>query len=133
MPQVARVVVIGLLAGACGGQAKEYAGSWTRSGGGDSARAPARAPALGIDAFGKMTLAVPAGDSMTTMSGRGSFRGDTLVFPADSSGAECQRAEARYMLVRDSAADALTIRAESADRCPGRAAALPGRWTRRGS
>ena len=110
----------------CGGPAAAVAGNWSRALGTDSANAAT----LGIDAFGKLSLSVPAGDRPTTMSGRVTFRGDTLVFPADSSGAECQRTEARYLLARDTAANALTITAATADPCPGRAAALPGRWTR---
>ena len=110
----------------CRGPAEEYAGSWARHGGADTVTAAT----LGIDAFGKLSLAVTGPDT-TTMSGRGTFHGDTLVFPADSAGTGCQRSEARYLLARDTAADALVITADAADPCPGRGAALPGRWTRR--
>jgi hypothetical protein len=122
-----RALLLGLgLAGACGGPATDYAGTWTRSG--DTPGVGARE--LGIDAFGKMSLTVPQGDSAITMSGRGTFLADTLVFPADTTGAECQRTEARYLLARDTAAAALVITVHGEDRCPGRAGALPGRWTR---
>jgi len=121
---VAGVLAVGAVG--CGGPAAAYAGNWRRVVGTD----PANAATLGIDAFGRLSLSVPVGDSATTMSGRGTFRADTLVFPADSSGAECQRTEARYLLARDTASNALTITAEVPDPCPGRAAALPGRWTR---
>ena len=122
----ATLVVAALVAG-CSGPAEAFAGSWTRRDGADTTAVAT----LGIDAFGKLSLAVAGADSPTTMSGRGSFRGDTLVFPADAAGAGCQRSEARYLLARDTAGDALTITADAADPCPGRAAALPGRWTRR--
>ena len=128
MKRIHSVVPGLLLVAACSGPASGYAGTWTRP---DSAGPAGRALELGIDAFGKMSLRVPEGDSTTTMSGRGTFIADTLVFPADTTGAECQRTEARYRLARDSAAAVLVIAVDGEDRCPGRARALPGRWLRR--
>jgi len=60
------------------------------------------------------------------MKSRASFKGDTLVFQADTSALACQTAAARYVVSRTE--DQLHIAGIGADSCGGRRAALVGTW-----
>jgi len=62
----------------------------------------------------------------SVMKSRATFRGDTLLFQADTSSLSCQTAAARYVVSRTE--DQLQIAGIGADSCGGRRAALVGTW-----
>jgi hypothetical protein len=62
----------------------------------------------------------------SVMKSRASFKGDTLLFQADTSALACQTAAARYVVSRTE--DQLRIAGIGADSCGGRRAALVGTW-----
>jgi hypothetical protein len=107
---------------ACGGEASKYAGSWQR------------------DLYGegqvKMTLASNGDVEMmlpdtrwpdaVDVKGRAAFKGDTLIFAADTAGSACQTADARYVVSRTD--DQLHVAGIGLDSCGYRRAALVGTW-----
>ncbi len=114
------LVLIPLLA-ACSGEGGKYAGSWKR------------------DLYGegevRMNLASNGGGELTlpsrrwadsVMKTRAEFKGDTLVFQADTAAIACQTADARYVVSRTE--EQLQIAGIGADSCGGRRAALVGTW-----
>jgi hypothetical protein len=60
------------------------------------------------------------------MKGRADFKGDTLLFKADTTGSPCQTSDARYVISRTE--DELHIAGVGMDNCGGRRAALVGTW-----
>jgi hypothetical protein len=60
------------------------------------------------------------------MTSRAAFKGDTLLFKADTAALACQTADARYVVNRTE--DRLQIAGLGADSCGGRRAALVGTW-----
>ena len=81
---------------------------------------------LGGDGMVELTLPSPRWAANPNMKGKGSFKGDTLIFAADTSAAACQTSEARYVLTQ--AEGSLQIAGVGADACGGRRAALVGSW-----
>jgi hypothetical protein len=77
---------------------------------------------------GKMELMLPSPrwpDSVD-MKGKADFKGDTLIFKADTAASKCQSADARYVISRTE--DELHIAGLGMDNCGGRRAALVGTW-----
>ena len=59
---------------------------------------------LGGDGMVELTLPSPRWADNPNMKGKGSFKGDTLIFAADTAAAPCQTGEARYVLNQGEAA-----------------------------
>ncbi len=106
---------------ACSGEGGRYAGSWKRELYGEGE------VRMNLASNGGVELTLPSrrwADSV--MKSRASFKGDTLVFQADSTTLACQTAPARYVVSRTE--DQLQIAGIGADSCGGRRAALVGTW-----
>jgi hypothetical protein len=113
-------VVVSLVA--CSGEAGKYAGNWKRDLSGEGE------VQMNLASNGGMELMLPSPrwpDSVD-MKGQASFKGDTLIFKADTAGSACQTSEARYVVSRN--ADELQIAGVGMDTCGGRRAALVGVW-----
>ncbi|MGE5230257.1 MAG: hypothetical protein ACM3NS_00850, partial [Deltaproteobacteria bacterium] len=80
---------------------------------------------LASDGTVDLTLPAPRWADNPNMTGKASFKGDTLVFPADSS-VKCAAAEARYVF--SAAGDSVQVSGIGADGCGARHAALEGAW-----
>lgn len=106
----------------CGGEASEYAGSWSRELYGEGE------VKMNLAANGDVELMLPdpRWPADVDMKGRAAFTGDTLVFRADTAAAPCQTADARYVVSRTD--DELHIAGVGMDNCGGRRAALVGTW-----
>jgi hypothetical protein len=112
--------VVSLLA--CSGEGGKYAGNWKRDLSGEGE------VKMNLASNGNVELMLPAPrwpDSVD-MKGKADFKGDTLIFKADTAGSACQTAEARYVVARN--ADELQIAGVGMDTCGGRRAALVGVW-----
>ena len=109
---------------ACGGEASQYAGSWTRELYGEGE------VKMNLAANGDMELMLPdpRWPAEVDMKGRAAFTGDTLVFRADTTVSPCQTQDARYVISRTD--DELHIAGVGLDNCGGRRAALMGTWTK---
>ncbi|HEX6106312.1 MAG TPA: hypothetical protein VFZ26_12060 [Gemmatimonadales bacterium] len=109
---------------ACGGEASQYAGSWTRELYGEGE------VKMNLAANGDMELMLPdpRWPAEVDMKGRAAFTGDTLVFRADTTVSPCQTQDARYVISRTD--DELHIAGVGLDNCGGRRAALVGTWTK---
>lgn len=118
---LALLVAAGSLA-ACGGEASQYAGSWTRELYGEGE------VKMNLAANGDVELMLPdpRWPAEVDMKGRAAFTGDTLVFKADTAASSCQTADARYVISRTE--DELHIAGVGLDNCGGRRAALVGTW-----
>ena len=81
---------------------------------------------LGGDGMVELTLPSPRWADNPNMKGKGAFKGDTLIFAADTSAAPCQTSEARYVLSQGDGS--LQIAGVGTDACGGRRAALVGSW-----
>lgn len=81
---------------------------------------------VGGDGMVELTLPSPRWADNPNMKGKGSFKGDTLIFAADTAAAACQTGEARYVL--NQADGGLQISGVGTDGCGGRRAALVGSW-----
>jgi len=106
---------------ACSGEGGRYAGSWKRDLYGEGE------VRMKLASNGGVELTLPSkrwADSV--MKSRASFKGDSLVFQADTSALACQTAAARYVVNRTE--DQLQIAGIGADSCGGRRAALVGTW-----
>jgi hypothetical protein len=117
-----RAAALLLLAGCAGGEASKYAGTWTRELYGEGE------VKMNLASNGAVELMLPSPrwpDSVD-MKGRAAFLGDTLLFKADTAGAACQTADARYVIGRTE--DELHIAGVGIDNCGGRRAALVGTW-----
>jgi hypothetical protein len=121
--RIAPAVVVALSLVACGGEGGKYAGTWKRelSGEGDVQMK------LGSNGAVELMLPSPRWPAEVDLKGKGSFKGDTLVFSADTSVA-CQTGEARYVVRRD--ADHLAVSGVGMDPCGGRRAGLVGTWNK---
>jgi hypothetical protein len=124
MTRTLSLVVLTLLPSllaSCGGEGGRYAGSWKRDLYGEGE------VRMNLAANGGVELTLPSkrwADSV--MKSRASFKGDTLLFQADTSALACQTAAARYVVSRTE--DQLQIAGIGADSCGGRRAALVGTW-----
>jgi hypothetical protein len=115
------VAVLALVAiTACGGAGK-YAGSYKRElyGEGDVLMK------LGTDGTVELTLPAPRWADSPNMTGKASFKGDTLVFPADTA-IKCASAEARYVF--SASGEDTQVSGVGMDGCGARHAALEGAW-----
>ena len=124
MTRTLSLVVLTLLPSllaSCGGEGGRYAGSWKRDLYGEGE------VRMNLASNGGVELTLPSkrwADSV--MKSRASFKGDTLLFQADTSALACQTAAARYVVSRTD--DQLQIAGIGADSCGGRRAALVGAW-----
>ncbi len=110
----------------CGGDGGKYAGTWKRDLYGEGE------VHMNLASNGRVELMLPSPrwpDSVD-MKGRGRFKGDTLVFQADTAASACQTSDARYVVSREQ--DQLRIAGLGADTCGGRRAALVGTWSKSG-
>jgi hypothetical protein len=106
----------------CGGEGAKYAGTWKRDLYGEGEVQMNLASNGGVE----LRLPSPRWPDSVDMKGSARFKGDTLIFPADTSGSACQTADARYAVSRT--ADELHIAGLGMDSCGGRHAALVGTW-----
>lgn len=110
------------LLSACGGDAGKYAGTWKRDLYGEGEVHMKLASNGGVE----LMLPSPRWPDSVDMKGRGRFKGDTLVFKADTTASACQTTDARYVVSRNE--DQLHIAGLGLDNCGGRRAALVGTW-----
>ncbi|HEY8106009.1 MAG TPA: hypothetical protein VIE46_07855 [Gemmatimonadales bacterium] len=118
---VSSVAALALVAvTACGGAGK-YAGSYKRElyGEGDVLLK------LGTDGTVELTLPAPRWADSPNMTGKASFKGDTLVFPADTA-IKCASSEARYVF--SASGEDTQVSGVGMDGCGARHAALEGAW-----
>ena len=106
----------------CGGGGSKYAGTWKRDLYGEGEVHMKLASNGGVE----LMLPSPRWPDSVDMRGRGRFKGDTLVFKADTAASACQTSDARYVVSRDQ--DQLHIAGLGLDSCGGRRAALVGTW-----
>jgi hypothetical protein len=109
---------------ACGGAGSKYAGTWKRDLSGEGQ------VEMKLASDGKVELMLPSPrwpDSVD-MQGKATFKGDTLVFPADTAGASCQKEPAEYVLSRNN--DQLEVAGVGMDGCGNRRAGMVGSWTK---
>ncbi len=106
----------------CGGGGSKYAGTWKRDLYGEGEVQMNLASNGGVE----LLLPSPRWPDSVDMKGRAQFKGDTLIFPADTSGSACQTADARYAVSRTE--DELHVAGLGMDSCGGRRAALVGTW-----
>lgn len=107
---------------ACGGEASQYAGTWSRELYGEGE------VKMNLASNGDVELMLPdpRWPAEVDMKSRAAFTADTLVFKADTAASACQTADARYVISRTD--DELHIAGVGADTCGGRRAALVGTW-----
>ncbi len=107
---------------ACGGEASQYAGSWKRDLYGEGE------VKMNLASNGEMELMLPdtRWPEEVDMKGRAAFRGDTILFTADTTVIPCQTSDARYVISRTE--DELHVAGLGVDSCGGRRAALVGTW-----
>jgi len=105
---------------ACGGASK-YAGNYKRElyGEGDVVMK------LGGDGTVELTLPAPRWADNPNITTKAAFKGDTLVFPADTA-MKCAAAEARYVF--SVSGEELQVSGVGMDGCGARHAALEGGW-----
>jgi hypothetical protein len=118
------VIVLALLPllAACGGDAAKYAGTWKRDLYGEGEVRMKLASNGGVE----LMLPSPRWPDSVDMKGKGRFKGDTLVFKADTASSACQTNDARYVVSLSE--DQLRIAGLGMDNCGGRRAALVGTW-----
>ena len=118
------VVLVGLVASACGGGAGAIAGKWTKpmAGEGDVV--------MTIERNGKVSLALPDGrwPADIDMTGKVAVVGDSLTLTADGGPSACPQPAPKYAFAVSG--NSLTIGAGSTDPCGARHAALVGTWTK---
>jgi hypothetical protein len=110
------------LVAACGSDGGKYAGTWKRDLYGEGEVHMKLASNGGVE----LMLPAPRWPDSVDMKGRGRFKGDTLLFKADTSTSACQTSDARYVVSREE--DRLRIAGLGLDTCGGRRAALVGTW-----
>jgi hypothetical protein len=122
------VLTLGLLPllSACGGDSGKYAGTWKRDLYGEGEVHMKLASNGGVE----LMLPSPRWPDSVDMKGRGRFKGDTLVFKADTTASACQTTDARYIVSRNE--NELHIAGVGMDNCGGRRAALVGTWEKSG-
>ena len=114
------LAILPILAG-CSGEGGRYAGSWKRDLYGEGE------VRMNLASNGGIELTLPSRRwSDSVMKSRATFKGDTLMFQADTNALACQKAAARYVVSRTD--DQLQIAGIGADTCGGRRAALVGTW-----
>lgn len=110
-----------LVAACATGDAGKYAGNWRRDLYGEGE------VRMNLASNGGVELTLPSRRwTDSVMKSRADFKGDTLVFKADTAALACQTADARYVV--DRSEDQLRIAGLGADSCGGRRAALVGTW-----
>jgi hypothetical protein len=114
------------LLAACGGDGGKYAGTWKRDLYGEGEVHMKLASNGGVE----LMLPAPRWPDSVDMKGRGRFKGDTLLFKADTTASACQTSDARYVVSREE--DQLRIAGLGLDTCGGRRAALVGTWSKSG-
>jgi hypothetical protein len=107
---------------ACSGEAGKYAGNWKRDLYGEGEVKMNLSSNGGVE----LMLPSPRWPDSVDMKGRADFKGDTLIFKADTAGSKCQTSDARYVISRTE--DELHIAGVGMDNCGGRRAALVGTW-----
>jgi hypothetical protein len=110
-----------VLVTACEGGASKYAGSYKRDLYGEGEVQMK----LANDGTVELTLPAPRWADSPNMRGKAAFKGDTLVFPADSA-VKCAGAEARYVFTKSG--EDMQVSGIGADGCGARHAALVGAW-----
>ncbi|HET6778749.1 MAG TPA: hypothetical protein VFH26_07650 [Gemmatimonadales bacterium] len=124
MPRTLSLVMLTLLPsllGSCGGEGGRYSGTWKRELYGEGQ------VQMKLASNGGVELTLPSRRwTDSVMKSRATFKGDTLLFQADTSALPCQTAAARYVVSRTE--DQLQIAGIGADSCGGRRAALVGTW-----
>lgn len=110
------------LLSACSGGGSKYAGTWKRDLYGEGEVGMKLASNGGME----LMLPSPRWPDSVDMKGRADFKGDTLVFKADTAASACQTAEARYVVTLTE--NQLHIAGLGGDSCGGRRAALVGTW-----
>src|SRR3954451_22571141 len=98
---------------ACGGGAAKYAGTWKRDLYGEGEVHMNLASNGGVE----LMLPSPRWPDSVDMKGRGHFRGNPLVFKADTPASASQTGDARYVVSRDQ--DQLHIAGLGLDTCGG--------------
>jgi hypothetical protein len=116
------VLALAPLVAGCGGEGGKYAGTWKRDLYGEGEVHMKLASNGGVE----LMLPSPRWPDSVDMRGRGKFKGDTLVFKADTVANACQTGDARYVVSRNE--DQLHIAGLGQDNCGGRRAALVGTW-----
>jgi hypothetical protein len=112
---------------ACGGEGSKYSGKWERDVPGAGEGGSPVKVSMDLGSNGDLELMLPSRwTSDSVMKAKGDFKGDTLVFKADSAARACQTADARYVVSRNQ--DELRIAGVGMDTCGGRRAALVGTW-----
>jgi len=119
---VGMVLVLAPALFACGGDGGKYAGTWKRDLYGEGEVHMNLASNGGVE----LMLPSPRWPDSVDMKGRGKFKGDTLLFKADTAASACQTGDAKYVVSRDQ--DQLHIAGLGLDSCGGRRAALVGTW-----
>lgn len=114
------------LLGACGGDGGKYAGTWKRDLYGEGEVHMKLASSGGVE----LMLPSPRWPDSVDMKGRGRFKGDTLLFKADTTANACQTSDARYVV--SLVDEQLRIAGLGADACGSRRAALVGIWQKSG-
>lgn len=115
--------VCGLALAACGGSGS-YAGNWKR----DLYSEGEVRMEIGRDGTVALMLPAPRWPDSVDYKSKAAFKGDTLVFPADTSAAACQNGEAKYVL--NKSGEGLAVAGIGFDPCGGRHAGLVGAWTK---
>jgi hypothetical protein len=110
------------LAACEGGGASKYAGIWKRDLYGEGEVQMNLASNGGVE----LLLPSPRWPDSVDMKGRAQFKGDTLIFPADTAGSPCQTADARYAVSMTDGE--MHVAGLGMDSCGGRHAALVGTW-----
>lgn len=110
------------LLAACGGDGSKYAGDWKRDLYGEGEVHMKLASNGGVE----LMLPSPRWPDSVDMKGQASFRGDTMVFKADTAARACQTQDARYVI--SLVDDQLRIAGLGSDNCGNRRAALVGTW-----
>jgi hypothetical protein len=117
------LALLGLLTvTACGGEGGKYAGNYKRDLYGEGEVQMK----LSGDGTVELVLPSPRWAANPNRKGKGTFKGDTLVFPVDTAAAKCATQEARYVLGESDGN--LTIAGVGLDNCGDRRAALNGAW-----
>lgn len=104
------------------GEGSKYAGTWKRELYGEGEVQMNLASNGGVE----LLLPSPRWPDSVDMKGRAQFKGDTLIFPADTAGSTCQTADARYAVSMTD--DGMHVAGLGMDSCGGRRAALVGTW-----
>jgi hypothetical protein len=120
--RVACLTALLTLAACMGGEGSKYAGTWKRDLSGEGEIGMKMASNGGVE----LMLPAPKWPDSVDIKARADFKGDTLIFKADSAGRPCQTADARYLINRTE--DELHIAGIGMDTCGSRHAALVGVW-----